>query len=116
MVQNHSSIELQQTVALTQNVKILEDLESGELDREDAAELAEFVYECVVDIRSLPRIQYDDHSLRLRQSPVLPAGLSPARSVVRSLRMEHDPVAGRSRDDGSKGRTGSCCWRRRVCR
>lgn len=41
--------ELQQTVALTQNVKILEDLESGELDREDAAELAEFVYECVVD-------------------------------------------------------------------
>jgi hypothetical protein len=41
--------ELQETVALTQNVKILEDLESGELDREDAAELAEFVYECVVD-------------------------------------------------------------------
>ena len=41
--------ELRETVALTQNVKILEDLESGEMDREDAAELAEFVYECVVD-------------------------------------------------------------------
>ncbi len=41
--------ELQETVALTQNVKILEDFESGELDREDAAEMAEFVYECVVD-------------------------------------------------------------------
>ncbi len=41
--------ELQETVALTQNVKILEDLESGVLDREDAAEMAEFVYECVVD-------------------------------------------------------------------
>ena len=41
--------ELQETVALTQNVKILEDFESGELDREDAADLAEFVYECVVD-------------------------------------------------------------------
>jgi hypothetical protein len=41
--------ELQETVALTQNVKLLEDFESGEIDREDAAELAEFVYECVVD-------------------------------------------------------------------
>jgi hypothetical protein len=41
--------ELQETVALTQNVKILDDLDSGELDREDAAEMAEFVYECVVD-------------------------------------------------------------------
>ncbi len=41
--------ELQETVALTQNVKLLEDMESGGLDREDAAELAEFVYECVVD-------------------------------------------------------------------
>lgn len=41
--------ELQETVALTQNVKLLDDLESGELDREDAAEMAEFVYECVVD-------------------------------------------------------------------
>jgi hypothetical protein len=41
--------ELEETVALTQDVKILEDLRSMELDREDAAELAEFVYECVVD-------------------------------------------------------------------
>jgi hypothetical protein len=41
--------ELQETVALTQNVKLLEDFESGEIDREDAAEMAEFVYECVVD-------------------------------------------------------------------
>lgn len=41
--------ELQETVALTQDVKILDDMESGDLDREDAAELAEFVYECVVD-------------------------------------------------------------------
>jgi hypothetical protein len=41
--------ELQETVALTQEVKILEDMDSGEIDREDAAELAEFVYECVVD-------------------------------------------------------------------
>ncbi len=41
--------ELQETIALTQNVKILDDIESGQIDREDAAELAEFVYECVVD-------------------------------------------------------------------
>lgn len=41
--------ELQETIALTQDVKILDDIECGELDREDAAELAEFVYECVVD-------------------------------------------------------------------
>jgi len=41
--------ELQETVALTQNVLLLEDFESGEMDREDAAEMAEFVYECVVD-------------------------------------------------------------------
>jgi hypothetical protein len=41
--------ELQETIALTQDVKLLNDLESGTLDREDAAELAEFVYECVVD-------------------------------------------------------------------
>jgi hypothetical protein len=41
--------ELEETVALTQEVKILEDMDSGEIDREDAAELAEFVYECVVD-------------------------------------------------------------------
>ena len=41
--------ELQETVALTQTVPLLEDFESGEMDREDAAEMAEFVYECVVD-------------------------------------------------------------------
>lgn len=41
--------ELQETVALIQTVPLLEDFESGEIDREDAAELAEFVYECVVD-------------------------------------------------------------------
>lgn len=41
--------ELQETVALTQNVRLLDDFESGDMDREEAAELAEFVYECVVD-------------------------------------------------------------------
>ena len=41
--------ELEETVALTQNVKILDDLESGIIDRDDAIELSEFVFECVVD-------------------------------------------------------------------
>ena len=41
--------ELEETVALTQTVKLLEDLDLDQIDREDAAELAEFVYECVVD-------------------------------------------------------------------
>ncbi|MFO0976062.1 MAG: hypothetical protein U0996_06660 [Planctomycetaceae bacterium] len=41
--------ELSETIALTQNVKILDDIEEGILDNEDAVELAEFVYECVVD-------------------------------------------------------------------
>ena len=36
-------------ISLTQTVLLLEDFESGEMDREDAAEMAEFVYECVVD-------------------------------------------------------------------
>jgi hypothetical protein len=41
--------ELEETVALTQEVMLLDDIDSGLLDAEDAAELAEFVYECVVD-------------------------------------------------------------------
>lgn len=41
--------ELEETVALTQNVKLLDDMEADRIDQDDAAELAEFVYECVVD-------------------------------------------------------------------
>ncbi|MEI7698471.1 MAG: hypothetical protein WCK86_01640 [Planctomycetia bacterium] len=41
--------ELEETVALTQNVKLLDDMEAELIDSDDAAELAEFVYECVVD-------------------------------------------------------------------
>ncbi len=41
--------ELEETVALTENVKILDDLEAGIIDRDDAIELSEFVFECVVD-------------------------------------------------------------------
>jgi len=41
--------ELEETVALTENIKILDDLEASIIDRDDAIELSEFVFECVVD-------------------------------------------------------------------
>ncbi len=41
--------ELRETIGLTQNVRILDDLDNDLIDLEDAEELAEFVYECVVD-------------------------------------------------------------------
>lgn len=41
--------ELQNSVAPYQPVKLLQDIEEGEIDFDDAVELAEFVYESVVD-------------------------------------------------------------------
>ncbi|MEY3175694.1 MAG: hypothetical protein RLZZ436_3608 [Planctomycetota bacterium] len=41
--------ELEETVAVTENVKILDDLDAGIIDRDDAVEMSEFVFECVVD-------------------------------------------------------------------
>ncbi len=41
--------ELQQNVAPTQTVKLIDDLEADLIDREDAADMMEFVYESVVD-------------------------------------------------------------------
>jgi hypothetical protein len=41
--------ELEQTASLTQTVKIVEDVNSGRIDREEATDLMEFVYESVVD-------------------------------------------------------------------
>lgn len=41
--------ELEQSVAPHQTVRLLEDIEADVIDRDDAVELAEFVYEAVVD-------------------------------------------------------------------
>lgn len=41
--------ELEQTASLTQTVNIVEDVNSGRIDREEATDLMEFVYESVVD-------------------------------------------------------------------
>jgi hypothetical protein len=41
--------ELQETVAVIQPVKLLDDLEAGRIESEEACESTEFVYECVVD-------------------------------------------------------------------
>jgi len=42
-------LELEQSLAPHQTIRLLEDINSGVIDREDAVELAEFVYEAVVD-------------------------------------------------------------------
>jgi hypothetical protein len=41
--------ELEETLGQTQSVPVLDDLESGELDMEEAAEITEFVVECLID-------------------------------------------------------------------
>jgi hypothetical protein len=41
--------ELEETVALTENVKVLDDIHAGIMDRDDVVEISEFVFECVVD-------------------------------------------------------------------
>ena len=41
--------ELEETLGQTQSVPVLNDLESGELDMEEAAEITEFVVECLID-------------------------------------------------------------------